>query len=163
MAEAVQIREFQSDDATSVEFVVLSVLQEWGFLPTMRDQQELESLQVEHGFDAFYVAEDPVLGVVGCAGLHRINAETCELRKIYLLRRFRGRAIGRKLLDCVEEKARELGYKHMRLEVNSSITTSAPFYLRNGFMIHPFEVPKGPSADAVYYKPLVSHKNREYA
>ncbi len=151
----IPIRAFSQDDASSVEFVVLSVLQEWGFLPSAKDQQELEAMQSHNPFDAFFVAEDPDLGVVGCAGIVRVDDQTCELRKIYLLKRFRGKAIGKLLLDTCVAEAIQRGYRRMKLQVNSRITYTAPFYLRNGFVHAADEMPNNNSADQVYYKPLL--------
>lgn len=150
----VHIRNFRQEDASCIEFVVLSVLQEWGFLPSAKDQQELEAMQSRNPFDAFFVAEDDELGVVGCAGIVRLNDDTCELRKIYLLKRFRGKAIGKQLLDACVDEARNRRYSRMRLEVNSAMALSAPFYLRNGFVLNQDEKPFSPSADSVYYKTL---------
>ena len=154
METQVNIRQFDPEDAASVEFVVLSVLQEWGFLPSAKDQQELEAMQSQNPFDAFFVAEDPNLGVVGCAGIARLDDSTCELRKIYLLQRFRGKAIGKSLFDTCVTDAIQRGYSRMRLEVNSAMALSSHFYLRNGFIQNEAEKPVSPSADKVYYKSL---------
>jgi GNAT superfamily N-acetyltransferase len=151
---SLEIRDFHPDDANNVEFVVLSVLHEWGFLPSAKDLQELEAMQSQNPFEAFFVAEDPVVGVVGCAGIARIDEATCELRKIYLLKRFRGKAIGKSLLDTCVGIAKKRKYRRMRLEVHSAMTISAPFYLRNGFIREPSEAATGPTANQVYYKIL---------
>lgn len=150
----VKIRHFNSEDAPCIEFVVLSVLQEWGFLPSSKDQQELEALQSNNPFDALFVAEDENIGVVGCAGIARLDEHTCDLRKIYLLKRFRGKSIGKQLLEACVYEAKKHKYSRMRLEVNSKMALSAPFYSRNGFVIAKNEKTFTPSADLVYYKTL---------
>jgi putative acetyltransferase len=150
-----QIRHFEAEDASSVEFVVLSVLQEWGFLPTVRDREELEALRTSNPFDVFFVAEDPDVGVVGCAGIVRMDDERCELRKIYLLKRFRGQSIGLQLLNACVEEAQRRNFKAMRLEVNSVMAQAVPFYTRNGFVLADDEKGQSPSADQVYYKALI--------
>lgn len=156
MQQEILIREFEPDDAACVQFVVLSVLQEWGFLPTAKDHQELEALNSQNLFDAFYVAEDPTLGVVGCAGIVRVDGETCELRKIYLLQRFRRFGIGRRLLEACTKAAMRNRYNRMRLEVNFGMTHFAPFYLNNGFVEAVDEKPvHNPLAEQVFYRPLL--------
>lgn len=150
----VTIREFQPEDASCVEFVVLSVLQEWGFLPSAKDQQELESLQSQNPFDALFVAEDLDLGVVGCAGVVRIDETVCELRKIYLLQRFRGRTIGKKLLDACIEEAKKHRYSKMRIELSAPMALYLTFFHRNGFTLSEGEKPVNPAAETVYYKDL---------
>lgn len=52
---------------------------------------------------------------VGCGGLKALDAETAEIRRVYLDRSARGRGIGRKLLQELELHARRLGYRRVRL------------------------------------------------
>lgn len=154
MEAHIQIRPFHPDDAASIEFVVLSVLQEWGSLPTSKDQQELEALQSQSPFDAFFVAEDPMVGVVGCAGIVPVNDATCELRKIYVLKKFRGQHVGQRLFDACVQEARRRQYPKMRFEMNSAMMEYLPFYIRNGFEPASDEQPSNISAHSVYYKSL---------
>ncbi len=150
----IQIRSFDQDDAAGVEFVVLSVLQEWGFLPSSKDQQEIEALYSQSPFDAFYVAVTPEIGVIGCAGIARLDEQSCELRKIYLLKRFRGQSIGQQLLNECLNEARSRGYQNLRIELNSTMATHSPFYQKNGFVQAVGEKPTNPSADYIFMKTL---------
>jgi GNAT superfamily N-acetyltransferase len=52
---------------------------------------------------------------IGCGGLQRLDAETGEVRRIFLDQTERGRGTGRRLLVGLEEHARRLGYKRVRL------------------------------------------------
>jgi GNAT superfamily N-acetyltransferase len=52
---------------------------------------------------------------IGCGGLQRFDAETGEVRRIFLDKRQRGRGTGRRLLVELEEHARRLGYRRVRL------------------------------------------------
>jgi GNAT superfamily N-acetyltransferase len=52
---------------------------------------------------------------IGCGGLQRLEAETAEVRRIFLDKTERGRGIGRRLLVELEEHARDLGYARIRL------------------------------------------------
>jgi GNAT superfamily N-acetyltransferase len=52
---------------------------------------------------------------IGCGGLQRLDAETGEVRRIFLDQTERGRGTGRRLLDELEEHARRHGYKRVRL------------------------------------------------
>lgn len=151
----VQIRTFQPDDWDSIKFVILSILQEWGFLPSDQDQQELKALQSNPDyFTAFFVAEDPeAFGVVGCAGLVKRNETTCDLRKIYLLKKFRGSGIGQQLLTSCLDYARSLGFERIRFEINDQMLgNNERFYLKNGFELFAEEAPDFPGDNRVYYK-----------
>ena len=149
METRVQIRNFQQDDASCVEFVVLSVLQERGFLPSAKDQQELEALQSQTRLKPFLSPKTRNWALSVAPGL-------CESmsRHVSCLKRFRGLAIGKRLLDACTTEAIVRQYARMRLEVNSAMALSAPFYLRNGFVQAVEENPLSPSADQVYYKSL---------
>ena len=52
---------------------------------------------------------------VGCAGLKSVDAEMVEVRRVFLDESARGRGIGRRLLEELEQHARRLGYKRVRL------------------------------------------------
>jgi GNAT superfamily N-acetyltransferase len=53
---------------------------------------------------------------VGCGGVKRLDDETVELKRIYLHESARGKGLGRRLLEQLEQHARELGYTRMRLD-----------------------------------------------
>ena len=52
---------------------------------------------------------------IGCGGLQRFDAETGEVRRIFLDQSERGRGTGRRLLVELEEHAKRLGYRRVRL------------------------------------------------
>jgi GNAT superfamily N-acetyltransferase len=52
---------------------------------------------------------------IGCGGLQRLDAQTGEIRRIFLDKTERGRGTGRRLLVELEEHARRHGYKRVRL------------------------------------------------
>ncbi|MCA9799339.1 MAG: GNAT family N-acetyltransferase [Cyanobacteria bacterium HKST-UBA04] len=152
----VNIRPYRSEDWDSVKLVILSVLQEWGFLPTKKDHEELSALKDNASFfDGFFVAEDPqVFGVIGCAGVLHRDADQCELRKIYLLSKFRGQKIGKTLLNEVLNFARQHAYKRMRFEVHPEMVKhSQAFYERHGFVLSQ-EAPTYHHENVVYYAQL---------
>lgn len=52
---------------------------------------------------------------IGCGGLQRLDADAGEVRRIFLDQSQRGHGTGRRLLIELEEHARRLGYKRVRL------------------------------------------------
>ena len=52
---------------------------------------------------------------IGCGGLQRLDAETGEIRRIFLDQTERGCGTGRRLRVELEEHARRLGYRRVRL------------------------------------------------
>jgi GNAT superfamily N-acetyltransferase len=52
---------------------------------------------------------------VGCGGLQALDRDTAEIRRIFLAESARGHGTGRALLAELERRARELGYRRLRL------------------------------------------------
>jgi GNAT superfamily N-acetyltransferase len=52
----------------------------------------------------------------GCGGVKRLDDTSAELKRIYLAASARGRGLGRRLLEQLEQHARELGYERLRLD-----------------------------------------------
>ena len=53
---------------------------------------------------------------VGCGGIKRLDDEAAELKRIYLAESARGHSLGRRLLEQLEQHARLLGYRCLRLD-----------------------------------------------
>ena len=77
--------------------------------------------------------------IIGSVGVYHINDNECELRKMYLLKDYQGKGIGKKLMDDALNIGRELGYKVMTLQTNS-LLNKAIFYEKSGFKYNSSEV-----------------------
>jgi len=72
--------------------------------------------------------------VIGCAALRAFNAShICELKRLYIAPRSRGLGAGRKLLECVIARAKDLGYKEMLLDTLPSMVEARKMYEKYGF------------------------------
>jgi len=76
-----------------------------------------------------------------CAGLRRIDKGTCEIKRLYVSDRFRGRGIGRGLVEYAIAAARAKGYRLMRLDTLEDMKTAQDLYRSLGFYeIAPYTV-----------------------
>jgi GNAT superfamily N-acetyltransferase len=66
--------------------------------------------------------------LVGCAGLRRYDADTVELKRMYVRTPYRRRGLGRRLLFEVEDRARQLGYRRMILETGTKQPEAVSLY-----------------------------------
>jgi GNAT superfamily N-acetyltransferase len=72
--------------------------------------------------------------VLGCAALRAFNTpNSCELKRLYTIPEARGQGTGRRLLEAVIQKAKDLGYTEMLLDTLSSMTAARKMYADYGF------------------------------
>jgi GNAT superfamily N-acetyltransferase len=70
---------------------------------------------------------------IGCGALKRLDAETCELKRMYLKPEWRGRGLARLLLEALEAHARGLGYRRARLDTGDRQPAARRLYLSAGY------------------------------
>ena len=88
--------------------------------------------EVAEGRGAFlviYRAGTPV----GCGAVRRIDAETCELKRMYVAPAARGTGLGRRLVDALEAEARALGVRRLVLETGTRQHAAIALYEATGF------------------------------
>jgi GNAT superfamily N-acetyltransferase len=81
---------------------------------------------------------------IGCGGLQRLEADTGEVRRIFLNKTERGRGTGRRLLVELEEHAQRLGYRRVRLTTGDEQPEALGMFQSAGYK----EIP--PFTDGVF-------------
>lgn len=72
--------------------------------------------------------------LAGCVALHKLDAEACEMKRLYLRREFRGKGLGLALARAVIDEARKIGYRYMRLDTVEPVMRDAvAMYRKMGF------------------------------
>lgn len=88
----------------------------------------------------------------GCVALSRLDDRCCQMNRFFVKPDFRGRGIGRKLIEAVLAKARALGYDKMRLTTATTMNEARSLYRAFGFT----EI--DPYTDVLYRNPIFMEK-----
>ena len=71
--------------------------------------------------------------LLGTVGLFPLDNETVELRKMYFDKSLRGRGFGKKTLERMIEKSREMKFKRIYLETANVLKQAVALYEKYGF------------------------------
>lgn len=131
------LREFVPDDVHGVARLVVATLVEFGFSAQVdavtRDLAEV-ALRYRGPAGGFWVAEDEG-AVVGTVALRRKDADTCELKRLYVRADCRGAGLGERLYVHAEVFARGAGYGRIWLGSSRRFDKAHRLYLRHGFTL----------------------------
>lgn len=70
----------------------------------------------------------------GCIAFRRVDADICEMKRLYVRPRARGRQVGRGLVEHLIAEARIVGYREMRLDVMEEFVAARALYRDFGFL-----------------------------
>lgn len=93
---------------------------------------EHELATLETYYEVILIARDGE-HVAGCIALRRIDAETCEMKRLYVRPAFRGRDLGRALATAIIAEARSRHYARMRLDTLPMMRSAMALYESLGF------------------------------
>lgn len=122
------------------------------YLAVQNYEEELRHLEQKYGepegrlYLAYWDGE-----LAGCIGLRKIDSENCEMKRLYVREKFRGKHIGNVLIQKILEDAREIGYSHMLLDTLPFLRSAVRLYEKYGF----YEVGcynNSPMKDSIYMK-----------
>lgn len=71
--------------------------------------------------------------IIGSYGVYRIDEDTCELRKMYLNKKFQSLGLGNIMMENSLKLAKALGYKRVTLQTNSVLYKALKLYEKYGF------------------------------
>ena len=124
----------------------------WDYLAVQNYEEEIRHLEKKYGppegrLYLAYQDEEPA----GCIGLRKIDAENCEMKRLYVRPACPGCRLGSLLVEKILEDARAIGYRHVLLDTLPFLKSAIHMYQRYGF----YEIPKyndSPMNTSIYMK-----------
>ena len=135
----ISFRHLASEDNKAIADLIRSVFREFGiarpgtvyFDPTTDDLFTLFSTMGSE----YWIAEDEgkIIGGCGVYPTPGLPEGCAELQKLYLLGSYRGKGIGKTLMEITFESAIRLGYKQLYLESLPELGRAISLYEKAGF------------------------------
>ncbi|MBI2427346.1 MAG: GNAT family N-acetyltransferase [Ignavibacteriales bacterium] len=76
--------------------------------------------------------------IAGCIALRPMDEEgICEMKRLFVREEFRGKKIGKLLVDTILADAQAIGYHTMRLDTLQRMETARALYKKLGFVVIP--------------------------
>ncbi len=156
----VEIREIREGEAAAARQVMFDVCNElWGdseeqtlqYDPLL-DYQSLPGSYREKGGIFLVAMEDG--RIVGSSGLRRYEGKTAELKRMWLLKPYRGKGLGKAMMEKLVDFAREAGYERIWLELGTPELQPEAMGLYASFGFHPIPVYAHPVCELALEKVL---------
>ena len=148
VGQQIALRRCVEGDAQALSLIGAATFLE-AFAGVLEGEDILKHCRVQHGTERYaaWLADDAYLlclaelkgAPVGFAVLSppdllvALTPDDIELKRIYLLHRFQGSGLGRRLMEWSVEHARAMGRKRLLLGVKADNAAALGFYERVGF------------------------------
>jgi DNA-binding MarR family transcriptional regulator/GNAT superfamily N-acetyltransferase len=104
---------------------------ESGFDPSKSISAKVDELRPPVGiFEVARLGGQPI----GCGALKSKDKKTGEIKRMWVHPDARGLGVGRRILDALEEKAKGLSLRRLRLETNRALKEAQALYRNSGYV-----------------------------
>ena len=144
----------KNQDAERIKEVIFTVLKEYGLPidPGMTDA-DLDQPADFYQTGFFGVIKNKEGIIVGTFGLLEHEQGVVEIRKMYLLKPYRGMGIGKFMMDFLLQKAQKMAFRKIMLETATALKEAILMYEKYGFVLDG-KAPHTDRCDRVYYKEI---------
>ena len=90
-----------------------------------------------HDITVFFVAHSDDGEPLGCGGLRQRDDSEAEIKRMFVAPEARGQGVARRLLEALEDAARDLGYTVVRLDTGPRQPHAQALYEATGYAVVP--------------------------
>lgn len=129
----ITIRPIRANEVDTARDVIIAVCFEFfGQAPVAFEDMDDIDLHYSGDEGAFLVLASSEK-VVGTGAIRRLDDSTCELKRMWFLKEYRGRGWGREMAYRLFDSARQKGYTRIRLDTSAVLTQAIGLYRGLGF------------------------------
>lgn len=139
MNEEIEIRPIKENDNAVISTIIKSTLEEFdsaieGTAYTDKETDDMFNAYADDN-SIYYVAllNNEIIAGCGINPLKEGNSDICELQKMYMSPKARGKKIGKKLILKCLDFAKRTGFKQCYLETFPNMKAAIKLYEKNGF------------------------------
>ncbi|MCK5637296.1 MAG: GNAT family N-acetyltransferase [Flavobacteriaceae bacterium] len=139
MNDNIEIRPIKQSDNKSISKIIKSALEEFnaaieGTAYTDKETDDMFNAYTDDK-SIYYVAllNDEIIAGSGINYLKDGNSDICELQKMYMSPKARGKKIGKRLIIKSLDFAKKAGYKQCYIETFPNMEAAIRLYKKNGF------------------------------
>ncbi|MDH3323353.1 MAG: GNAT family N-acetyltransferase [Flavobacteriaceae bacterium] len=139
MNDNIEIRPIQRKDNDIISKIIKSTLEEFNAAiegTAYTDQETNAMFEAYTDKNAVYfvaLLNDEIVAGCGINALKNDHSNICELQKMYMLPKARGKKIGKKLILKCLDFAKKSGYESCYIETFPNMTDAINLYKKNGF------------------------------
>jgi ribosomal protein S18 acetylase RimI-like enzyme len=130
------VRRARAEDGPAVERELLAYLEHIG-VALDAEQLDHDVAEWEAEYDgvsgALLVLESPTDGIVGTAGVRRLEPGLGEVKRMWIRPGCQGLGLGRRLMAACLEEARRFGFQRLRLDTQRRKEAALALYRSYGF------------------------------
>ncbi len=143
MSLSFRVRELSYDHLETVVNLITGIVVGEFNIPLKLDGYDSDLLHIKQHYNkdnggCFWVVEkvdnndNQIVGTVAIRNLRQF-VSTCELKRMFVLKRYRGLGIGQMMLDVVLDYAKKAGYSTIYLYSSKDLQAASKLFLKNGF------------------------------
>lgn len=138
-ATTLTLRPIEKKDNAAMAQIIRQVMTEFGCVGpgySIEDAEVDEMYQNYNRPGHIYLVIEKGGKIIGGGGIGTLvgqNESICELKKMYFYPEARGQGMGRKMVETLLEKAKNLGYQQCYLETVARMESANKLYEKTGF------------------------------
>jgi GNAT superfamily N-acetyltransferase len=143
LPQSFRVRELSDNNLETVVNLIADIVVNEFNIQLKLDGFDSDLLHVNQHYNrdncgCFWVAEkvdknnNQIVGTVAIRILRQF-VSTCELKRMFVLKHYRGLGIGQMMLDIVLDYAKKSGYSNIYLYSSKDLRAARKLYLKNGF------------------------------